>query len=115
MFLRRRPHGGHEIVRDRVCIAEAEVTQHGQEMSNDQIDHGESDSRHDGSDAGDQLENVKSGIAEGKHPLQDRPNSLAIAASMRHEAAKFPDQTYQEAIGSFLLLGRIVFFFLGFD
>lgn len=71
MFLRRRSHGEHEIVRHRVGIGDAEVAKQCKELSHDQVDHSESNARRNSSHDSNAFEDVDFVIAEGEYSLQD--------------------------------------------
>ena len=83
MLLRRRPHGGHEIARHRVRVGEAEVAKQCQELSHDQVDHGESNARRNSSYESNTFQDIEFGIAEGENSLQDRSSQLVSHYSYR--------------------------------
>ena len=71
MPLRRHAHGRHEAGRHRVRAREAEVAQQRQELSHNQVDHGERNARRNRCYESKAFEDVELGIAQGEDALQD--------------------------------------------
>ena len=89
MFLRRRPHSGHEFTRNRICVGEAEVAKECQELPHDQVHHGERNAGRNGSYDGNTFEDVELGIAEGEDSLcKTVPARQPLLGQMKDTATK---------------------------
>lgn len=72
MFLRRRPHSGHKIAWYRARVREAKIAQQCQEVSHDQVDHGESYARCNSRYEGNAFQEVELSITKGENSLRER-------------------------------------------